>query len=73
MLKVQFVSALYILNSEVGGLRRLSQWDEEAVRAFVASALWCAVKVVTALSQAFKLLDLKSSFYELSKKKKRKL
>lgn len=70
MLKVQFVSALYILNSEVRGLRRLSQWDEEAVRAFVASVLWRAVKVVTALSQALKLLDLKSSFYELSKKKK---
>lgn len=67
--QVQLFSALYILNSGVRGLRRLSQWDEEAVRAFVASALWCTVKVVTALSQALKLLDLKSSVYELSKKK----
>lgn len=38
--QVQLFSALYILNSEVRGLRRLTQWDKEAVRAFVLP-LYC--------------------------------
>lgn len=67
--QVQLFSTPYILSSGVWGLRRLSQWDEEAVRAFVALALRRTVKVVIALSQALKLLDLKSSVYELLKKK----
>lgn len=36
--QVQLFPELYILNSGVGGLKRLSQWDKEDVRAFAAAA-----------------------------------
>lgn len=36
--QVRLFPELYILNSGVRGLKRLSQWDKEDVRAFVASA-----------------------------------
>lgn len=63
--QVRLFPELYILNSGVMGLNRLSQWDKEDVRAFISSVLCGAQrKSSTSVSQALKLLALFMSTQE---------